>query len=281
VINIFGILFEISVIFVVTSKSVSHASWPNINLAWPGLVLAVAEAGAVLCLAQRQGWWVLALGLVWAVELWAVRPSGAVRAGSRTEEVVRQLPAVLMGSSAVLLVAVTPRLATQVVVAVGYAAWRLWWSSAAAEARYGLGNLLLLQAVMFESVFLAAGVWRHSLPEWLLVALVWAGAYLSVFATLNRRGERSAAVMAATWALVAAEVSCVLMLWLFMYTLPGGYLIVPQAALVLTALAYCFGSIYASQRQGSLSRARLTEYLLIGLILIAIVITGTPWKGTL
>jgi hypothetical protein len=235
----------------------------------------------ILYLAQRHGWWVVALVLVWAIELWGEQPGVAVKAGGRTAEVVRRLPAILMGSSVVLLVAVTPRLATQVAVTLGFAAWRLWWSTAAAEVRYGLGNLLLLQAMMFEAVFLAAGVWRHSLPEWLCVLLVWAGAYLSVFAALDRRGERSAAVMAATWALVAAEVSCVLLLWLFMYTLPGGYLIVPQAALVLTALAYCFGSVYASQRQGSLSRARLTEYLLIGLILIAIVITGTPWRGTL
>jgi hypothetical protein len=87
--------------------------------------------------------------------------------------------------------------------------------------------------------------------------------------------------MAATWALVCTEISWVLLRWLFTYTVTGGYILVPQPMLILTALAYCFGSIYVSQRKGSLSRARLTEYLLIGLILIAIVVTGTPWRGSL
>lgn len=241
----------------------------------------MAEAGLVLYLAQRQGLWVLALLVVAVLELWRVRPGGAVKAARRAEEFWQQMPVLLMGMSVVLIVAVSPRLATQVAVVLVYAVWRWWWGANASEARNKLTNLLVLQAVMFEAVFLAAGVWRHSLPEWLVMALVWAGAYLSVYAFLVRRGERAAAVMAATWALVAAEVSWALLLWLFMYTLPGGYLIVPQATVVLTALAYCFGNIYASQRQGSLSRGRLTEYLLIGLILIAIVITGTPWRGSI
>jgi hypothetical protein len=71
------------------------------------------------------------------------------------------------------------------------------------------------------------------------------------------------------------------MQWLFTYTTAGGYLLVPQPALVLTALAYVFGSIYVAQREGKLSRGRLTEYLLIGLILIAIVAIGTSWRGSI
>lgn len=248
---------------------------------WPGLVAAVVEAGLVLYLAQRQGLWVLALVVVAAFELWRVRPAGAAKSGRRGGELWKQMPALLMGMSVVLIVAVSPRLVTQVAVVLAYVVWRWWWGQSGVESQTRLANLLVLQAVMFEAVFLAAGVWRHSLPEWLVMVLVWAGAYLSVYEALVRRGERAAAVMAATWALVATEVSWVLLLWLFVYTLPGGYLIVPQAAVVLTALAYCFGNIYASQRQGSLSRGRLTEYLLIGLILIAIVITGTPWRGSI
>jgi hypothetical protein len=178
------------------------------------------------------------------------------------------------------VIAVAPRLVTQAVVAGLYAVWR-WWVSGSGRAAHktSLLNLLIVQAVVFEALFLMAAEWQTS--EWVVLALVWACAYLSVYSILDRRGERVAAVMAATWALVAAEISWVLLRWLFVYTVNGGYLLVPQPALVLSALAYCFGSIYASQREGKLSRARLTEYLLIGLILIAIVITGTPWKGTL
>ena len=90
-----------------------------------------------------------------------------------------------------------------------------------------------------------------------------------------------ASVLAAAWALVAAEISWVLVRWLFVYVMPQGYLLIPQAAVVLAAMGYVFGSIYMAQRDGKLSRSRLTEYVLIGLILIAIVITGTPWRGSL
>jgi hypothetical protein len=252
-----------------------------LRLLGPGAVVVLGEAAVILYLAQRQGLWPLAGLAVIAVELWGLQPGGGVSAARRSGEFWARVPAVLMGLAAILIIAVSPRLATQAGVAVLFAVWRLWQRTLKPDEQTSLANLLLVQATMFEALFLAAGVWRHGMPEWLVVGLVWCGAYLSVYSTLTRRGERADGVMAATWALVAAEVSWVLLLWLFMYTVPGGYLIVPQPAVVLTGLAYCFGSIYVSQRQGSLSRGRLTEYLLIGLILIAIVITGTPWRGTL
>jgi hypothetical protein len=116
---------------------------------------------------------------------------------------------------------------------------------------------------------------------WVVLFLVWMGAYLSVYAVLARRGERTAGVMAATWGVVCVEVAWVLLSWLFVYTIGGGYILVPQPALILTALAYCFGSIYLSQREGTLSRGRLGEYLVIGLILIGIVVIGTSWRGSI
>jgi len=140
-----------------------------------------------------------------------------------------------------------------------------------------LGYLLVVQAVVFEAVFLMAAVWRS--PDVLVLALAWIGAYVSVYAVLSARGERAAGVMAATWAVITTEVGRVLLWWLFTYTMTGGYILVPQPALILTALAYCFGGIYLSQREGSLSRGRLAEYLLIGLILVGIVIVGTSWHG--
>jgi len=69
------------------------------------------------------------------------------------------------------------------------------------------------------------------------------------------------------------------MLWLITYTMRGGYVLVPQPALILTALSYVFGSVLASSRQGNLSRARLAEYMLIALVLVVIVVIGTSWRG--
>ncbi|HUD11084.1 MAG TPA: hypothetical protein VMS08_01630 [Candidatus Saccharimonadia bacterium] len=193
--------------------------------------------------------------------------------------ILRRTPMVLIGFSAALIIAVLPRFLTQVAVAILYAGVQLYWDDSNEGIGKSLPGLLVLTAVQFEALFLMAAVWRTT--EWLVLALVWAFAFLSVYAVLNNRAERVAGVMAATWALICTEIAWVLLRWLFTYTISGGYLLVPQPMLILTALAYCFGSIYVSQRKGSLSRGRLTEYLLIGLILIAIVITGTPWRGSL
>jgi hypothetical protein len=238
-------------------------------------LISVAQAAAAFWLAKQQGLWPWALVVVLMVELWGIwRRDGA----GRGKLVMNRLQALLVGASVVLIIAVAPRLATQVTVAVLYGGWR-WWTRQSSAGRNGLANLLAVQAVVLEALFLMAAVWRTE--EWLVLVLAWVSSYVLVYGVLSGRGERSAGVMAATWALITVEVSWVLLRWLFVYTVTGGYLLVPQPALILTAIAYCFGSIYQSQRQGNLSRARLVEYLLIGLILIMIVITGTPWRGTL
>jgi hypothetical protein len=249
----------------------------------PVAAVSVVLAAVVTMLSQRSGLWPLAalvIVLTELSELWPARPRAKLRGKNLGSYLLMKAPALLVGTGVALIIALTPRLITQVSAAVLYAAWRIWWSNVRIDSSSGLAGLLVVQGVMFEAIFLMAAIWRTT-PSGVVMAAVWAGSYLSVYSVLHRRGERGASVMAATWALVTTEISWVLLLWLFVYTATGGYVLVPQPALILTALAYCFGNIYLAQRQGSLSRARLTEYLLIGLILITIVITGTPWRGSI
>jgi hypothetical protein len=241
-------------------------------------LITVFEAAAVLFLARHTSIWPLALVVVPLVELGAPRPGRSMSRERRRELLLERMPALLVGLSVVLIIAVSPRFVTQAAAAGLLAVWRLWWVTRRNRAE-GFVNLLLVQVAVFEAVFLMAAVWRA--PSWLVLALVWVGAYASVYAALSRRGDRSAGVMAATWGVIAVEVAWVLLLWLFVYTIGGGYILVPQPALILTAMAYCFGSIYMSQREGTLSRGRLAEYLVIGLILIAIVVLGTSWRGSI
>jgi hypothetical protein len=226
-----------------------------------------------------QGYWAVAIMLVIAFELWGVR--GASQRNMKS--LLGRVPAILVGIGMALLIAVSVRIVGQIALAVLYGLWRWWWSGRTAEQQNSLANMLIVQVVMLQALFVMAAEWRGDagVPEWFVLLLVWAGAYLSVFSMLTMRGERAAGLLAATWALIATEISWVLLRWLYVYTVTGGYILVPQPTLILGAVAYCFGSIYLSQRQGKLSRARLTEYLLIGLILIAIVITGTPWRGNI
>jgi hypothetical protein len=235
-------------------------------------------AGGVFYLSWLE-LWPAAIALVLAVEFWNLRTAEV----GFSKALIRRIPAILMGAALALIISVSVRLVAQLVLAGGYVIWRWWWTGRRGDEPSALPNLLLVQAVVLQALFLVAAEWRgpEGVPEWLILLLVWAGSYLAVFSVLSQRAERAAGVMAATWALVATEISWVLMRWLHVYTLAGGYLLVPLPVLILVGLAYCYGSIYASQRQGRLSRARLAEYLVIGLVLIAIVVFGTPWKGSL
>ncbi|HSX01841.1 MAG TPA: hypothetical protein VLI05_00845 [Candidatus Saccharimonadia bacterium] len=222
---------------------------------------------------SRQGLALMAIGVVVAATLWPLRRQLSA------DTIWQQATQVIMGVAAAGIIALLPKAVAQLGVAGLYAVWRVVQAQISAEGGAGLLKLLVIQAAAFEAIFLLAAIDRTPRP--VLLLLIWAAIYITSYQLLAARQERGAGVLAAAWALVATEASWVFLTWLVSYILPGNYLIVPQPALVLTALGYCLGSIYLAQRQGNLNRARLTEYLLIGLILIWIVIAGTSWRGTL
>ena len=238
----------------------------------PLIISSVLIAGLVGFL-SRQGLVVLALLAVVAVTLWPVR-------GRLSAEIVwAQATQLIMGASVVIIIALMPKALSQLAVMLLYAAWRIWHDRLVVDTDAGLVKLLLLQLAAFEALFLMAAIWQTPRP--VLLVLVWLAVYITSYQALTARRERGAGVLAAAWALTATEASWIFLTWLVSYVTPGQYLIVPQPTLVLTALAYCFGSIYSAQRSGQLNRGRLTEYLLIGFVLLAIVIAGTTWRGTL
>jgi len=221
----------------------------------------------------RQGLIAPAILLIAIVELWPGEgtPSWQLLKPRATRLVV--------GFAFVIIIALLPKLISQVGAAALYAAWRLWQERFSKDGDLGMAKLLLVQVVVLESVFLAAAIGH--IPGYLVLLLVWAGCFLTVRQALEERGERMAGLMAAVWGVTAAELSWIFVIWLVSYITPGNYLIVPQPVIVLGSLAYCLGSVYAAQRRQQLNKARLTEYLLLGLIIIWIVIAGTTWRGTL
>ncbi len=242
---------------------------PWVKWLWVGLELLLGYG-----LIYHADWFWYVLVLVAAIEL---RGAASGKINGLSKYILEHSPELIVSLSAIAMLAVLPRLASQLFVLALYAGWLIWraWSDEAATAAYL--HMLLVQAAMFEAIFLMAAIWR--IPAVLTLGLVWAGAYVSVYSLLRRRGDRAAGVMAATWAVIAAEVSWVLLLWLVTYVLQkNGYVMVPQPALILTALAYVFGSILLASKQGALSRSRLGEYLVIGMILVLIVVIETLWR---
>lgn len=259
----------------VTTKRLKALNNLRAQAGLSNVLISLGLAASTLGLSQQSGWWPLSVAVIAMVELWWNRRS---MTGSAADRLMRLAVPLVMGIGVALLIALNIRLATQLGIAAAYGLWRWWWLRIDGQGQQ-FAHLLLVQAVWLEALFLAAAVWRVS--EYQIMLAAWLGSYVTVRSVLQARGERSAAVLAAAWALIVTEVAWVLLLWLFTYATPGGYVLVPQPALVLTALAYCFGSIYVAARGGNLSRGRLAEYLAIGLILVVMVIAGTSWRGVI
>lgn len=248
-------------------RSKTITGWAN--WAWFGLELLLAY----IVILNASLWWMVMVGVI-AIEL-----RGSLREGWKdlAARALRLVPELFTILSSILIIAVLLRRASQLAALVGVAAWLFWRARAQEGATSTYIYLLLLQAIMFEAIFLTAAIWQ--IPAVVTLILVWLGAYFSVYSVLKRRGDRTAGVVAATWAVIATEVSWVLLLWLVTYVLQqDGFVMVPQPALILTALAYVFGSILLASRQGTLSRSRLAEYLVIGFILVLIVVIETLWR---
>jgi hypothetical protein len=267
----------------VTTKEAKLRSRGLTAQPWMAWVLIAVEVLSVYYFGRLGGWWWLAGLIVVAVELWPLLKARTQGRGELAKQFWVRLPGLVVGLSFLTITAVAIRQGTQIGVALLYAGWLIWRLYEPPEMSKRLAHTLFVQAVMFEAIFLAAATWRtlddRSFQAFAVLLVVWVGSYLTVYGAFTRRGDRTAGLMAATWGVIATEVAWILQLWLVIYTLPGGLVLVPQPALILTALAYVFGSILTASRQGVLSRARLGEYLIIGFILVAIVAVDSLLRG--
>lgn len=243
-------------------------------------LLYSALAAAVLFFSHYNYIWIALVAiLVPAVLTWR-------REGANWDALLKAVPELIFGLSVVALIGLTRQSGgqlifppiTQIVLSVVYGGFVLWRHYTGSTTNALLAVTALSQFSAVTAIFLAATYWQWS--SFLVVVAVWIASYLVgkwYFAEID---ESAGTILAATWALVAAQMSWVFYLWLVNYVL-GGYFIIPQAALVLLGVGYCFMSIYAAHVQKSLSRRRLIEYLVIGGVMLAVVVAGTRWDGTL
>jgi hypothetical protein len=151
---------------------------------------------------------------------------------------------------------------TQVALAVGYAIWLMAWERFHARPGLALGIAGLNQLLAVSAIFLATAFWHW--PELVTVSFVFGVSFANARWYLGLQGERAAHILAVTWGLVVAQICWVLAAWQVHYIIGGGYLVIPQAA-------------HADKR---LSRRLLIEYVAITGVLLAIVVAGTRWSGT-
>jgi len=243
-------------------------------------VLQLGLAGAVLLLSHYNYTWIaaiLVLGPTAVTWLGSGRNRQAFLLGS---------PSAVIGLSVVVLVGLNRPPVGQPVFAVGtqlgltvlYAAWLIWLRQLRLQSRTSLLVLAVQQFFATAAIFLAAAFWRWS--EAIVVIAMWGVIAGTTWWYLRVIGERAAAIMAVSWALVAAEISWVLYAWQITYVIGTNVIIVPQATLVILGVGYCLASIYQTHTEKRLSRRRLIEYVAIAGVLLAIVIAGTRWNGT-
>ncbi len=246
---------------------------PSITWSSPWLLAAVVAAGSGLAAANHQtALGLLIIALAVSFRWW--------RAGELTLARLQADTWLWLGGwAAVLVITLNPNRVSQTVMILllGLGWW--WLQKSGANQSDDMLAAAFTQGMVLWALFLAAAVWHWS--GLAVLVLAWSSAWLIGRRALAGSTDRAAEVLALAWALIVAECSWIFSLWLVNYIIFGGILIVPQPALVITALGYCLSGIYLSHRRSQLSRSRLVEYLMIGLIILVIVIAGTKWNGVI
>lgn len=238
----------------------------------PGLMLWLASLGWA-----REG---EPVGAIWGLAAAALATSAGVYRFWRGDERKLTLAArLIFGVSFALLLLLSANLHFAVGLAVAYGIVMLKLLNPRELEHWRPIASGVLQFVSLWAIFLAAAVWQW--PSVLILIFTWVSAYVTACWYIDVHEERAGRLLAGTWALIASQTAWVFSIWLVNYILVGGRLIVPQAALVITALGYVFSGIFASHKKSQLGRWRLAEYLLIGLLLILIVAVGTRWTATI
>lgn len=238
-----------------------------------GGIISTLLIAAVLVLVAVPRHQVLALLAVASIEfyVWWRRHDSTLHLAAET------YAGWLTSASAVILVAISPQAMMQYVLIAVFMVLRLAIHVDIFK-KYPGALALIMQFVSLSALFSAAQVWRW--PAALVMALAWGGSWLVARAFLISMHDKQAVLLAGVWALVVAELSWIMSWWMIAYLSPGAYLIIPQAALLITGVAYILGGIYRLHRASQLSRSRLIEYLLVAVSLLIVILAGTRWNGT-
>lgn len=231
------------------------------------LAIGTIEAGILATLIRWVNlWWALPVALL----IWWYH--------SRRLAYNEQVLLVLALVSTVIVLALNGNLLGQILVVLSYGLWRLGVAFYAKTQNFQVWQAGWLEFLALSAVFGAEAIWHW--PVILVLIAVYLASIAIARAFLASR-ERAARALATAWGLIVAEASFVFSIWLVQYVLPHDLFLIPQPAVVITALGYCFGSIYLAHASSRLSKARLAEYAIIGLCLVTIVIAGTRWNGSI
>ena len=232
------------------------------------VAIGAVEGAVILALIHWVGAWAawLTIAVIWWLH-------------TRTaESAIERATWAIALASLVVVATINGNIIGQAIVVAGYALWQFGKQYYPKSTQFQVAQAGWLEFMALMATFGAEAVWRW--PVALILIMVYA-ASLAIALDFFTDGGRAVRALAATWGLIVTEASLVFSIWLVNYVLPHGVLLIPQPAVVITAIGYCFGSIYLAHAGSKLSKGRLAEYAIIGLCLVVIVIAGTRWSGAI
>jgi len=148
--------------------------------------------------------------------------------------------------------------AVSIVIAVAYGA--ILYQDIRPEPKVIIDNILSVLFIVFglslASLMLAFWQW----PTVVVMALVWLVMFFTALSWLLDFTDKPY-LISSIWALISVEIFWITSRWINLYQIPNTSLLLSQAALILSALAYGFGGLYYHFKNKTLKRSLLFEYI--------------------
>ena len=164
----------------------------------------------------------------------------------------------------------------QVGIATLYYVWLV-----AIKPRAGLGWRGVQALVAQLSGFTALYLFASRLPLAGTILLSWLIAVVAADHFFSTEEEPAHPVLVFVWGLIVAQLAWVFGRWLVVYSILGGEVLIPQAALVITITGYMLGNMYVDHVRKTLRKFQLVGYSLLTFGLFIVVIAATEWTTKL
>ncbi|HEX9594956.1 MAG TPA: hypothetical protein VF996_02415 [Candidatus Saccharimonadales bacterium] len=154
-----------------------------------------------------------------------------------------------------------------------YVLWLIWLKPKSTEIWVGV------QALATHMLGLTALFWlADDIPESLVVIVAWLIGLSASRHFISHFEETLIRVISFGWAFFVAQIAWLSNRWLIIYPISSD-VVIPQAAIVITLIAYILGSLYYLNHKGTLKRSIMRQYTVVGCAILLMIIMLTDWSG--
>lgn len=180
---------------------------------------------------------------------------------------------IIVGFSLVLLIVEAPSLLMQLVYASLYGLWLIGVKPLSSR------GWVAVQAgwSQFFGLFVLF-IHARDLPGLVIMAIAWLIAYISAWHMFAQHDNR-VGVVPWLWSLFVAQAAWLFWRWNILYSVAGGDVLVPQAAIIVGSIGFVFGTLYLDHQDKKLDRQRLLQYLALMFVMLTVIVLRTDWQA--